>query len=243
MTPTVGFVLLVGLVAVGATVTVIAGWYVIDSLEAETEAELTYAAAESTSHEITTTARTGQSTSATLEGATVTETGTVTVKWTDASGDIHPDSHVDEEPLGAIEYGAGDRTVVYQGGGIWEQRDGTYRTHSAPAITDDGSTLEVRLVSLDGSDYGTGERTIRAVEDTDDRLDDRPDAYDNLSVIIESEHRDAWYQYLEATVPASEHEAFTVEREGDDTVTVTVTNVSETRSAASVTVDAVRLLE
>lgn len=253
----VGFVLLVSLVLVGATVAALAGWTVIDSLESESEAESALAAAAGADDAITTAARTGQTQSVSVDGDAVRDEGTVSVVWWNESG-VDDRTSVENRTLGAIVYELDDRTVVYQGGGIWVERDGTYRTHAEPPLGVDDDVLDVRLLVIEGDDKRTY-RTVGPHPDASRSTDlsngsageTAPErGYDNLSVVVESDHHDGWEAAFETAfapdgttnVTLNAHETDpTAGTGGEDTVELVVERVSETYAHHRVTVRTVYL--
>lgn len=249
VSPTVGFVLLVGIVFVGVAIGTTAGLSAIDSFAAQNEAEVALAAAESTEHGITTAARTGQTQSVSIEDGSVRATGNVSIAWYAESMDAGNET-VENRTLGAIEYQASDRTIVYQSGGVWEVSDGRYRTRSTPSIGDDDGGLSVRLVALTVSGSGSGGSTVRPNPDGtfgDDlrEITDsaRDEGYDNLSIVIESDHHEGWKRHLESEFSPDGDDNLSVEsgvsdptvgNGGENTVEFVVENVSETRSGVRI---------
>lgn len=244
LSPQVGFVLLVGMVFIGAALVGISGWMLLDSLEGEAEAEVTYSAIETTDHGITTAARTGQTQSVSMEDGTYRDGGNVSIAWYAESMDAGNES-IENQTLGAIEYETPDGTIAHQGGGIWEESGGQFRAYSEPPIGYDGDVLEVKLVTLNASDVGGSDETVRPNPDSDlpDRMQNITEnatnrGYNNLTLTIESEYHDGWAEYFDSefghysNVTVNEAESDPkIGNGGDNTVELVIENATETYSA------------
>ena len=115
--------------------------------------------------------------------------------------------------LGAVVYENGDRTVAYQGGGVWQRGpDGNARMISPPEFHYRGETPMLPVVQVvgEGAAGGTPRATVSAgdfrtrsvypnASDAFDNGDPFRNPVENGSVIvrIESEYADAWGAYFE----------------------------------------------
>lgn len=237
LSPQVGFVLLVGMVLLGAALVAVTGWVLIDSLEAESDAEVTYSAIETTQHGITTASRTGQTQAVSVEDGTFRDEGTVNLTWWDThQNDFTADTTV-EETLGAIVYETSDGTIAYQGGGAWEEHDDGYRAYSDPPIRydEDDDVIEVELVTLSQDDLDGSEPTARPNPDSDfpERIRNVTDTamslgYNNFTLSIESEYHEGWEAYFESELEP--YDDIDVHSSGE-TVELVVENATETSSS------------
>ncbi|MEF8840742.1 MAG: hypothetical protein V5A62_03830 [Haloarculaceae archaeon] len=128
----------------------------------------------------------------------------------DDDGDVE---YVHNETLGAVVYESGDRTIAYQGGGVW-QRDpgGGVRMISPPEFHYRAQTLTLPVVQVTGEGTASGSARAsvskgafraRPVYPDASAAFDNGDPYlnpvENGSVIvrIESEYAEAWGTYFE----------------------------------------------
>ncbi|RQH00431.1 flagellin [Natrarchaeobius oligotrophus] len=231
------------MVFIGSILVITLGMGLIDSLESESESEITYAAIDSTEHSLTTAALEGQIQGLNLDDATYRDDGTVHLAWYDASDtNTVYDANVTIDRLGALEYDLDDRTVIQQSGARWERQNGEYRTDQGPNIRYDGDFLQLRLLTLDEDDARSGDPVARPNYDSD--LPDRIEAaraeaanrgYNDLAFVVQSEYHDGWVDYLDSEL--SGHENITVNASesnpvigdgGPNTVEVVMKNVTDT---------------
>ncbi|PSQ10678.1 hypothetical protein BRC93_08550 [Halobacteriales archaeon QS_5_70_15] len=137
-------------------------------------------------------------------------TGFPTDDAADGNDDIE---YIQNETLGAVVYENGDRTVAYQGGGVWQRVPGDgARMISPPEFHYRAQTLTLPIVQVTGSGSAAG--SARAVVSKGDfrarpvypnatRSFANGDPFENpvrngsVVVRIESEYADAWGTYLE----------------------------------------------
>ncbi|MEY7849739.1 hypothetical protein AB7C87_11145 [Natrarchaeobius sp. A-rgal3] len=200
----VGFTLLIGIVLMGSVLVLVLGIGLLDSLEADSEAEITYSAIDTTEHSLETTASTGQPQSFPAEGATYRQDGEVHIAWyNETDGISGGNESVEIDNLGAIEYDVEDGIVVYQGGGKWEQTDGQFRTESDPDISYDGQELRLRLLKVTEDDIQGDEGVAQPNYDSDlpERLSEASQnatskGYNDMVLVIQSEYHDGWADFF-----------------------------------------------
>nr|WP_124177572.1 flagellin [Natrarchaeobius halalkaliphilus] len=237
--------MLLGMVFIGSALVVVLGMGLVDSLESESESEITYAAIETTEHNLATVSSTGQTQAIPWDKATYRPDGEVHIAWYNESNESSAgELDVAIEPLGAIEYDLEDHVVIQQGGASWERRNGAFYERTAPDIRYDGDFLRLRLLSLSEDDISDESAVARPDYDSDlperlqtSRKEAEKKGYNDLALVIKSEYHDGWYDYLEGF---DEYENVSVypnnqsPRIGpgsDTTVQVIMENVSETDAA------------
>jgi hypothetical protein len=163
----------------------------------------------------------------------------------DDDGNIDPDaggaSNDDEyllEPttMGAVVYENGDRTIAYQGGGVWQRTaDGGARMVSPPEFHYRSQTLTLPVVQVvgEGSAAGSARATVstggfraRPVYPNASRTFANGDPFRNplrngsVVVRIESEYAEAWGAYFEGRTEGN------VSYPADDVVTVELVSLA-----------------
>lgn len=103
-----------------------------------------------------------------------------------------------EIPLGKIQYKIGERTIAYEGGGIFS--DGWMI--SPPELHYDGITLSLPLISIQGDSSISGGTANIIMEGSgwNQHLPSRwknPLDGDTLKILVNSEFQDRWVRYLE----------------------------------------------
>jgi type II secretory pathway pseudopilin PulG len=130
----------------------------------------------------------------------------------DGDGDIE---YIHNETLGAVVYESGDRTVAYQGGGVWQKGpgDGT-RMISPPEFHYRAQTLTLPIVQVTGGGAASGSTRATVSKGAFRARPVYPNASDNFDlagkepfrnpvengsvvVRIESEYAEAWGSYFE----------------------------------------------
>lgn len=117
-----------------------------------------------------------------------------------------------ESDLGAVVYRQNDRTVAYQGGGVWSSYgDGQGRVVSPPEFHYRGATLTFPIVRVNGSGGASGDSTAIVRQTTPTSViypnsttanPPRPHPYENpqtkgsIEVEIESQYYKAWASYF-----------------------------------------------
>ncbi|WP_135365817.1 polymer-forming cytoskeletal protein [Halosimplex halophilum] len=233
----IAVVLLAGLVLAGATVVVVAGSTAINQAQSDSSFASAEQSMRSLGAEIDSVSRDGQSADVQLDAlksgdAAVEESaGSMTVTVVH-KGSGATDSHTVE--LGRIQYEQGQRTLVYQGGGLFERTGNGSAVVSAPEVSyrqaSEGGTLTVPVVAVTGEavdDEVTVERT--AIREILPKLDGNPDTGSDesvnplkrgtaLRVTVESEVYRAWGSVFEQRIgtgveydPDKEQVSFTLD--------------------------------
>ena len=79
------------------------------------------------------------------------DAGDIVVKWIDTEEN---QTKIAEESLGKVVYEAGDRTVAYQGGGVWRAEDDWSKMVSPPEYHYRDQTLTFPIVKVEGDTSG-----------------------------------------------------------------------------------------
>lgn len=125
----------------------------------------------------------------------------------DGAGNDHV---IHEADLGAVIYDQGDRSVAYQGGGVWTSSDGGSGTVvSPPEFHYRGATLTFPIVQVQGSDAvsGSATATVHRTAPTDVVYPsggpypdgspyENPQEKGKVEVEIESLYYEAWAEYF-----------------------------------------------
>ncbi|SFB98035.1 hypothetical protein SAMN05444422_103332 [Halobiforma haloterrestris] len=241
LSPQIGFVLLFGMVIIGVLLLAATGWVLLDSLESESQAEMTRATVEMTNHGIATTASTGQMQTIPWEDAHYQDDGEVYIIWYDDSPEGSSEI-VHINPLGAIEYESADRTIAYQSGASWEQYDDGTQVTSAPDVGYEDGVLELYFVKLDQESVSGSEAVVELDQSSDlsERISDATDeaaqnGYNNLTIVVDSKYHDGWYSHLNSSFQENENTTVTPRATDapvidgtENTVQVTIENATET---------------
>ncbi|SDR44770.1 DUF7289 family protein [Natronobacterium texcoconense] len=237
VSPQIGFVLLVGMVIVGATLLAVTGWVLLDSLESESQAELTRSTIEVTDHGIATAASSGQMQTIPWEDANYRDDGEAYIVWHNGSV-TGSNETVTIETIGAIEYELSDRTIAYQSGASWEVADGETRVVSSPNIGYDDDILQLHFTTLSQDAVSGTEAVVEP--NPDSTLSDEiaiaadnatSEGYNDLTLVVESDYHDGWQTHLESAFGADNvtSNADTPFIDGaDGVVEVTIENATET---------------
>ncbi len=254
VTPLVGIILLFGMVFAGAALLFIAGSALIDATETDTELETIRSAMDMNDRSIRTVAETGEEQVLGLEagsGASFSPDGSIELVWYNASeqGQIPWDDE-DHEPcsasvdeLGTIEYEAGDRTVAYQGGGVFERTSSDTFVRSPPGVGFDDDRLQLSVMKIDWSHDGgdaVAQKNLTAsraaVEELsgasrDCEMDTDPSDPQDLALRIESEYAAGWERHLENEAELTDRDV-EVDRDGD-VVTMEAMGLGDTPDPAT----------
>jgi len=233
----VAVVLLAGLVVAGATVVVVAGSTAINQAQEESSFAAAEQSMRSLGAEIDQVSRGDQSSTLKLDAlkdgdATIERsagTMTVTIVHKDSGS---TDSHT--VTLGRIQYERGERTLLYQGGGLFEHTGNGSAVVSAPEMSyrlaSEGGTLTLPVVAVTGESVGDSVTVKRtAVRKILSNLDGNPDTPSDdsvnplkrgtaLRVTVESEVYRAWGSAFEQQIgtdvdydPDNERVTFTLD--------------------------------
>lgn len=144
----------------------------------------------------------------------------------DGTGSNHV---IEEADFGAVIYEQGERSVAYQGGGVWTRNaGGEGRVVSPPEFHYRGATLTFPIVQVQGSDAVSGSSTATVHRTTQTELVfpsslqypdgsryENPQGEGHIEVEIQSQYYEAWATYFEQRTDGE----VTVD-EGTNTVTV-----------------------
>ncbi|MFP8957044.1 hypothetical protein ACLI4Y_09970 [Natrialbaceae archaeon A-CW3] len=228
--PLVGIVLLFGMVFVGAAIVGVSGMMLLDSLEGQSEVENARMSMDETTLRLNTVTETG--TQQTVSDATVTSDGSVSIAWYDAgagaSSPFEDDTclaHVDD--FGAVVEGVDDRTIAYQGGGVWERTEADTTIRSPPPLTYEDGSLEFGLVTVSSESVESGESVVQYDPEGTTNLsakletageDPACDSHPDFALKIQSTYYQGWHTHLEnefgdvanATVDVNHDEEYVV---------------------------------
>lgn len=231
--PQIGLALLFVLVFVGGALVLATGGILLDSLEAQSEAERTRLVMEEDDHCLATTVVSDGPCA--LHSDDVETDGKLEVTWW---GDPSADEEtVTIEPLGSLEYDHRDRTFANQGGGRWEiSDDGRVRVLEAPGIGYDDGTLDLTVRSISADDSAGGEMLARSDARTGSELQNELETaaasgHPNVTVTVESEYHEAWNAHFQRAFSPDEHERVSVTHDPNaGTVTAEIIELSEPTS-------------
>lgn len=216
LTPIVGFVILVGIAAIGAMSLFVAGLALADATQSDAEqqqversmsqfAETAGELAVGESNDRKFTIEGSQSASAALDE----DAGRIRIVLEDDGT-----REIMNNSLGALRYERDDGTeAAYQGGGVWRKDESGASMIRPPEFhyrsdTDDGATLTFPLVRLDGSINDKSELTGSLSVEEQNQLyptgnDSNPLKGGEVFVEIESRYCSAWETYLEDRTDSS----------------------------------------
>ena len=115
------------------------------------------------------------------------------------------------QTMGSIVYERDDRTVAYQGGGVWLEHDGSSIMVSPPEFHYRSATLTLPLIRIRGSDNAAGRVTGRIVHERRSRrvfpnasttYDGSSQPYQNpiedgkVTITVHSDYYQAWAEYF-----------------------------------------------
>nr|WP_152421120.1 hypothetical protein [Natronolimnohabitans innermongolicus] len=175
------------------------------------------------------------------DDVSIVDDGSIEVEWYDADegdpfDDVGDSTCQAAGKLRALEIDQGDRTIVHQGGGIWERDGDQTSVVSEPRIGYDDDSLQLHIMQLDegeisGSELAAESDHTKSTELTDDiraAADECSDNESDIAFRIESSYHDAWYTYLEDALEADENPEVAVQHlKADDTVEVTIEEVRD----------------
>jgi hypothetical protein len=234
VSPLVGVVLLIGIVAIAALAVFVTGASMLDAFESDANAEQAQQVMTEMDHRIATVAATGKDQQLPDEG-TITNDGAINVTWYNASTGARC-SPV-QGKLRALEFEVNDRTIAHQGGGIWQKTENGVTVVSEPQIKYNGNSLRLQILQLEEGNFTGSETVAKANHSKATSLTRQintaasgcPDATD-IEVEIESSYYEGWTRYLEDTVGASNVTAYA----GNETVEMKIQDVRNPASTPTV---------
>ncbi|WP_124194166.1 DUF7289 family protein [Natrarchaeobius chitinivorans] len=242
----IGFALLLGLVLMGSILVLVLGMGMLDSIEADSEAEITYAAVDSTEHGIQTTLETGQSQSVSADDYVAG--GQVELVW--FGDDPYTNESVTLPNLGALEYEVEGKKIVHQSGGTWEVSDSHHRTTTPPDIGYENGGIQVRFTEISREGTSSSGSTVSVNESSEypeligetERTAVDDNEYTNMSFTITSGYHELWYDYLHSEFDPDNDDDIEVESDGNE-VTVTIENAYELETRGNFVVTDITLPE
>ncbi|MFP8888685.1 hypothetical protein ACLI4U_02810 [Natrialbaceae archaeon A-CW2] len=209
--PLIGVVLLFGMVFIGVAAVAITGMVALDALEGESEIEQTRVSMDETNHRLATVSETG--TEQPIGSATVRDDGAVSLIWFDNDSDLPTPEGMDSDPcglrvdsFGAITEDVSDRTIAYQGGGVWERTGETTVVRSSPPLTYEDGALSFDYISLASGDKEGSDAVARldseSAQDLSETLGSVGEGPDcdqqtDFAIAIESTFYQGWHTHLE----------------------------------------------
>ena len=216
-TETVGVILILGLVIVSTTAVVAFGSAAIDDVQTQSELDRAENGMTLLDSRLSTVAL-GDAESQRIDLPTTSgsytvdpDAGTIRIVHRNYDG-TNDATLVPTTSLGAIVYRNGDRSIAYQGGGVWRaNRGGAAKMVSPPEFHYRQGTLTFPLVRVEGSGGATGRAAVTA-QSTGDGTPVYPNdsaAYPDgsdytnpvengtVEVIIQSEYAAGWGSYFE----------------------------------------------
>ncbi|MCL9813138.1 hypothetical protein AArcSt11_05660 [Natranaeroarchaeum aerophilus] len=212
-----------GLVAMAATLTVIAGMSLMETIQTETEIEQTQQSFDVTSQQLHQAVESGDPQGLPdMDGSAELKTGTTTIEFKRADVDFNEDNYNTaweetttpyEININAVEYHVDgtDERFVYEGGGQWRVSNDHTSVQSAPQFRfsyDETLGLDVSLTNVDDSSQisgndltahseGPGASSIDESELRDVLEHDGTDSGDDIVIEIETEYYQAWEEALD----------------------------------------------
>ena len=225
ITPVVAVILLVGLVAMTAMLTVVGGMSLIDTIESQQEfeeAETDMQTVQSELRAASTSQDAFNSYVSTNEDVRVSDGTTVTLESSGEEVEITMQSLVRDTDSGH---------VTLEGGGIFRTQDGHTTISSPPEIRIDDDGIDIQLSSFDG-DPGHSSDELNIATSPDIEFDDK-DEFEylkealedqgegaELTITIESNHAEAWERHFKN----QDSSAWSITTDlDDDEVEVTIT--------------------
>lgn len=223
VTPVVAIILLFGLVAVSAMITMVAGMSLIDTIETQTDIEQTQQNFDVTSQQFQKAVMTGDPQGLpNMAASPELRSGTTTISFKRADVDFdEADYDTDWEKtsspyeidLNSVRYqpdGANEH-FVFEGGGQWRVSDDRVTVQSAPQFRfsyDETLGLDVSLLNVDDSSQfsgadvvarteGPGSNAIDESKLADVLEHDGTDGGEDIVIEIETEYYEAWEAALE----------------------------------------------
>lgn len=193
-----GFVLLIGIVAMGSVAILLASGATTDGIESQAEIDRVESAFVQLRTDITTASAatdTGGSTELSIDASegTVrkTDEGNISV-FIDGKEEVNAS-------LGAIEYTNDDGSAVaYEGGGVWRGTGDDSTVVSGPPITYQDNTLTLPVYNLsEGSVSGSGVSVADVdTNSTYSGLPGGPDQSKNLRITVTTAYHNGWAEYF-----------------------------------------------
>lgn len=244
---TLGFLLIVSMVILSTTALVIVGGYTISQSQDNANEESINQGMTQLDSQMSLVAFEG-GTQQTIdlaansdEQVTVKETGHITLELKEINETDPTDTDtvavIMDRDLGSLQYQTGERTVAYQGGGVWEMRRGdpsTAQMVSPPEFTYTEDTATLPFVGVQPNDDFVSDDGVVTLKEgstegmfpqpSNENLTNPVDPSQDLVLTIESDYYQAWGQYFEnrlQVTPSYDHANNTVElilvSKGDDT--------------------------
>ena len=215
MSSTIGFVLLLGIVAITTTGIVALGTVALEDTERQStieRAEQSMAQFDSRAAQVALGSETTQRLSFGRSSGRYHVDGTVgriRIEHLNYSK-TGADATIYNGTLGAVTYRNGETTIAYQGGGVWRaDGDGRSRMISPPEFHYRGSTLTLPIVSVDGENGASGSptavvqqtRTARVFPNAsasyaNGRPYINPASNGQIRVTVTSEYYEGWADYF-----------------------------------------------
>ena len=134
------------------------------------------------------------------------DAGEIVVKWFEDEGNS---TAIAEKSLGKVVYEAGDRTIAYQGGGVWRAEDDWSKMVSPPEYHYRDQTLTFPIVKVEGDTSGASpgdQFTVR--ESGFDRhfpneTHSNPLEGGHVHVEVTSDYHHGWKQFFETRTEGS----------------------------------------
>ncbi len=214
LSPIVGIVLLFGMVLFGATLVALGGMSLIDTMQSEgslEQAETSMQQADSDLRELSFSPDENRTSLKTSDDARLTQDARIRLvvneNYSNRSANV---------TLGSLRYEADNgQTVSLEGGGVFRSVENGSVVVSRPSLTLRDGQLSFPVTKLDGSVDGGDSLTARKNASNtrslgSEVLGDKYAPADNVTIIVESKHYDAWGRYLSrqtGTDPKIDHDA------------------------------------
>lgn len=231
-------VALFGMIFVGATVVIISGGYLVDSVQGSSQHELAKDNAVQTHQSIAEALQSGEARNLGVGDdvdVSVLESGSIAIEMRNSSGGAcYGDDDRVEADLGAIVYDTPKGEVIYQGGAIWERTEAGLSTVRAPPIAydDDTARISIQTVSAEADSF-EGEMArpnetmqTKMAEETDQLLTRCPaNGYTDLKITLTSpNYAERWENHFEERVNTTDNTD--VYKSGPDTVVAEISNAT-----------------
>ncbi|SIR98055.1 DUF7289 family protein [Natronorubrum thiooxidans] len=238
--PIIGIVLLFGMVLAGAMLVIIAAGPLFDALESQSDRERAITYMGQTDQALATaTISDGPQPLEVPPDAdmSVVDDGSIEVSWYNESADPWSGQACtaptnESGTLGALEYELDDRTIVHQGGGVWEHDGDDTTVVSDPQIGYDGESLQLQLMQIsesvvDGSglaataDHSKSMALTNEIQATASDCDGS-----NVAFRIESSYHEGWATFLEDALGEDENpKVDVIHHEDHETVEAVIEDV------------------
>ncbi|MFA9425681.1 flagellin [Natronorubrum sp. A-ect3] len=240
--PIIGIVLLFGMVLAGAVLVFVAAGPLFDALEGQSERERAITYMGQTDQALTTATISDGSQSLEVPPdaeMSVIDDGLIEVSWYNESADPWSGQACtaptnESGTLGALEYELDDRTIVHQGGGVWEHDSGDTTAISDPQIGYDGESLQLQLMQISESDVDGSGLAATADHSKSMALTNEIQATasdcdgSNVAFRIKSSYHEGWATFLEDALGEDENPEVTITHDEDGgTVVATIEGIRE----------------